>query len=345
MTTCLSKCAEVAAGFCNLPSGAQDLATSFLTMFDKSRENGTRMNTAGIDPTNMTTTQVIRDNHQKEAMKGLLIDAAKLDRETNITGGLTAVELEDERILWVCDDCRSSLGRGTSIDTMDHLTVSEYAQLVKRDTEVTVTLRKPMSVRVLSDTFARPSETKKLVINIDPRYFEDPVRATGAPFNSIKHLFTKLGEILKHQRFSHLEIRATSTTNSEVYAGLQAAFDSSSLESLHVFKMSRFLQGEITITGSQQLKELILDEVLLNTRQMVTKLVSVIRMNPDLKRLKVTQSKVDALLWAELVGSIGRQLLTLELEMPAIGLSEEATAILLSSKRVTLAGRSSGWGW
>ncbi|KAG0231293.1 hypothetical protein BGX31_005561, partial [Mortierella sp. GBA43] len=220
----------------------------------------------------MTTTQLIRDNHQKEATKELLIDAAALNGETNITGGLTAVEHKDGRILWVCKDCHDSLWRGIPIDMTDHLAVSEYAQLVKRDTEVTVTLRNRMSVRVLSDTFTRPSETRKLVINIDPWYFEDPVRATGAPFNSIKNHFNKLGEVLKHQRFSHLEIRATSTTNSEVYSGLRAAFDSPSLESLHVYKMSRFLQGEITITRSQQLKELILEEVLANTNQMAANL-------------------------------------------------------------------------
>ncbi|KAF9937483.1 hypothetical protein BGZ65_001445 [Modicella reniformis] len=73
----------------------------------------------------------------------------------------------------------------------NNLTLSQYTSHVKRESEVT--FYNPEPVAILTETFTKPTKTKKMIIHLEPWYFEAPERATGSRFNSIVDLSHNLG--------------------------------------------------------------------------------------------------------------------------------------------------------
>ncbi|KAK3806732.1 MAG: hypothetical protein J3Q66DRAFT_445298 [Benniella sp.] len=130
--------------------------------------------------------------------------------------------------------CSLGLRSGYPMEEIEDLTLSQYKSLVKGGSEIEVTLRNSTSVIVLIDVLNKSSNTNKIILHIEPKYFEAPERATGAPLNSIVHLFNELGQVLQDQKaLAHLEIHGPSMSG-EVFAGLQAVLKCRSLETLHL---------------------------------------------------------------------------------------------------------------
>ncbi|KAF9937482.1 hypothetical protein BGZ65_001444 [Modicella reniformis] len=292
---------ETAAAFAgNISSHPGDVAVSALSSLHQKVDNRARLDTAGIDPDVFFTAQFVVDGHQKRPMEKLLRDAASMDGHPNITGDLKGIIiLENGRTFWICDQCRDCLQRGECIDETNYLTLSRYTSLVKRESNMDVTLCNPDSVVILTQTFSEPTKTKKLIIHIDSEPFETPERATGARFISIKNLFNNLGIVLQDQKVTHLEIRGNST-NGEVYIGLQSVLKCRSLETLHVSGIPCFLQGKDLRMKCQCLMELVLQGVIMDTEQAANNLRTLIGRNSDLTSLTVTSAEFTSMSLATL---------------------------------------------
>ncbi|KAF9959180.1 hypothetical protein BGZ65_000736 [Modicella reniformis] len=297
---------ETAAGFVvNAASHPGNAAVSALSSLHQTADNRARLNRAGIDPGNFFSAQFITESHQKRAMEELLRDAVNMNGQHNISGDLKGIVLENGRTIWVCDRCHDCLQRGESIEETKYLTLSQYIPLVKRESEVNATLYNPESVVILTETFTKPSQTKKMTIHIDPEYFEAPERAKGSRFNSIVDLFHNLGTVLQHQKvLTHLDLHGNST-NGALYAGLQVVLKCQSLEILHVSGIPCFLQGKDLRMKCKGLKELVLQSVLVDTEQTANNLRTLIGMCSGLTKLTVTSAEFTSI-----------SLITLFLEKP-----------------------------
>ncbi|KAG0239633.1 hypothetical protein BGX31_002606 [Mortierella sp. GBA43] len=283
--------AEAAGGFVgNVSSHPGNFAMSVLTSLEHKVENRARLNRAGIDPKNMFVPQFITDEHQKEAMEELLRKAAASNGDHSITGNLTGIDLHNGRTIWVCDRCLGSLRRGDPIDERSFLALSQYKPLIMREPKVEVILRNSVSVIVFNEIFAKSSKTTKIVIHIEPAYFEAPERSTGACRNSITHLFNDLGQAIANQKaLTHLEIHGRSITDGGLYVGLQAVLKCPSLKALHVSGISCFLQGEKIALKSKRLKELTLQGVTVDSVQAENNLGTLLLRNTGLGKLEVSQ--------------------------------------------------------
>jgi len=301
LTKYIMRGAETAANYVgSLPTPATDLVASTLTSLCQTVDNKARLNRAGIDPSNLFSPQWVTDSHQKKAMEELVRAAAAAEGEHSITGDLNGIVLKNGRALWVCDRCYNSLRSGYPMEEIEDLTLSQYKSLVKGGSEIEVTLRNSTSVIVLIDVLNKSSNTNKIILHIEPKYFEAPERATGAPLNSIVHLFNELGQVLQGQKaLAHLEIHGPST-NGEVFAGLQAVLKCRSLETLHLSGIPCFLQGENMTIRCRRLQDIELHGVLVNTEQAALNLEALIRRNAGLSRLKVTQAEFTYLSWSTL---------------------------------------------
>ncbi|KAF9929373.1 hypothetical protein BGZ65_005833, partial [Modicella reniformis] len=179
-----------------------DVAVSALSSLHQTVENRARLYAVGINPKDFFSVQFVVDDHQKRPMEDLLRDAANVNRQPNITGNLKGIVLENGRTFWVCD-----------------------RSLAERESEMDVTLCNPDLVDILTETFTKSTKTTKttkIIIHLDPSYFEAPERATGSRFDSIADRFNKLGAAFQRQKMlAHLEIHCNST-NGKVYTGLQA---------------------------------------------------------------------------------------------------------------------------
>ncbi|KAF9944198.1 hypothetical protein BGZ65_012444, partial [Modicella reniformis] len=213
-----------------------------------------------------------------------------MNGEANTTGELKGIVLENGRTIWVCDRCYDCLQRRECIEETSYMTLSQYIPLVKREPEVNVTLCNPESVVVLTETFTKPSETKKMTIHIESEYFGTLERAKRSCFNSIVDLFHNLGTVLQQQKvLTYLEIHGGST-NGALYTGLQAVFQCRSLETLHASRIPYFLQGNIQMK-CRHLRELALQGVLVDTEQAANNLRTLIGMCPGLTKLTVTRAE------------------------------------------------------
>ncbi|KAF9955284.1 hypothetical protein BGZ65_003476 [Modicella reniformis] len=281
-----TRVSEIVASFMiNVPSHPGNVAVSALSSLHQTVDNRDRLNRAGIDPDNVFSAQLVTDSHQKRAMMELLQNAEKTNGQpNNITGDLKSIVL-DGRTIWICDRCYDCLQRGECIEVTNYLTLSQYIHLVKRESEVNATLCNPESVVVLTETFTKPTKTKKMTIHLEPVYFGVLERVKGSRFNSIAYLFNNLGTALQRQKvLTHLEIHGNST-NGELHAGLQAV-----LQRRFVFP-GCFLQGKDLRMKCKRLKELTLQGVLVNTEQAANNLRILIGMCSGLKRLTVTGVK------------------------------------------------------
>ncbi|KAG0220783.1 hypothetical protein BGX31_010535 [Mortierella sp. GBA43] len=270
-------------------SGPADLATSALTSVQQTVDNKTRLGRAGIDPDHLFSIQFVEDNHQRRGMEELLRSIAGRKGLHNITGDLKGIVLKDGRTVWVCDECHDCLQRGVPIKETENLTLNQYKLLVKREPWVEVTLHNPASVIVFTDAFKKPSNTEKMIIHIDPTYFEACERTRGARSSSLEHLFNELGEALQGQKvLKRLEIHCNSTTRGKVYAGLQAVLQCPSLEALHVSRIACFLDGKDIPIKSRNMQELRLQGVHVDTDQAMKNLERLVKLNPGLKKNMVT---------------------------------------------------------
>ena len=127
-------------------------------------DNRDRLKRAGINYKDMTSPQVISDICQKEAMEELFASIGPLEEQHDV--------VVNGRTISVCNHCYRLLQSGAPIDLRDHLTLSQYTTLIKKEPEVEVTLHNSMSVKVFTNTFRTPSDTHKIIIRIDPAYFE-----------------------------------------------------------------------------------------------------------------------------------------------------------------------------
>ncbi|KAI8359487.1 hypothetical protein B0O80DRAFT_440385 [Mortierella sp. GBAus27b] len=144
---------------------------------------------------------------------------------------------------------------------------------------------------VFKETFSRPSKTDKMIIRIDPSYFEAPERLTGARFNSMKNLFNELGQVIRAQKaLKHLEIHANATTNGQVYAGMRAILKCRSLKTLVISRVPCFFQENFITILCRNVKELTLHGILVNNEQAADNLRMLIGMNPGMTKLTVTQA-------------------------------------------------------
>ncbi|KAG0220782.1 hypothetical protein B0O80DRAFT_425314 [Mortierella sp. GBAus27b] len=259
-------------------SSPVELATSALMSVQQTVDNKTRLGRAGIDPDNMFSMQFVEDYHQRKGMEELLRSIAERKRLHNITEDLKGIVLKDGRTVWVCDQCHDCLQRNVPIKETDNLTLHQYMLLVRRERRVEVTLHNPASVIVFTDAFTRLSSTEEMIIHIDRTYFEASMRSEGAPLNSIVHLFNELGQALQGQKaLKRLEIHCNSTTDGKVYAGLQAVLQCPLLEALHVSRIACFLDGRDIPIKSRNVKELRLQDVLVDTDQAMRNLERLIQ--------------------------------------------------------------------
>ncbi|KAK3806688.1 MAG: hypothetical protein J3Q66DRAFT_406825 [Benniella sp.] len=272
--------AETAASImASIPSHPGDIATSALTSLERVVDNKDRLNRAGINFKDMLSPQLITDSHQKEAMMELLFGATVSDEQIDVAGN------GNENTAWICNHCLACVQKGEPIDLTNYLTLSQYEPLIKREPEVEVILHNSMSVMVLTKTFSTQSKTHKIIIRIEPAYFE--TRTEGAPRNSIVHMFNELGRALKRQKaLIHLEIHGNSVDGG-VFAGLRAVLTCQSLENLHISGIPCFLQENITIK-CQRLRVLTLQEVLVDTEQAVGNLAILMKTNSGLTSITLT---------------------------------------------------------
>ncbi|KAK3806681.1 MAG: hypothetical protein J3Q66DRAFT_115786 [Benniella sp.] len=245
-----------ASTMANIPSHPANMAASALTSFPLTLDNKDRLNRAGIDYEDMASPQVISDICQKEVMEELFASTGPLEEQHDV--------VVNGRTISVCNHCYRLLQSGAPIDLRDHLTLSQYSALIKREPEVEVTLHNSMSVKVFTNNLKTLSGTHKIIIRIDPAYFE--ALPMGAPRKSIGDMFNKLARVLKSQRkLTHLEIHGDSTDD-EMFAGLRTVLQSRSLETLHVYGIPRFLEDENIKVRGGRLGDLTVDG-LVHTRQ------------------------------------------------------------------------------
>lgn len=159
-------------------------------------------------------------------------------------------------------------------------------------------LHNALSVTLLADTLSMANPIKKLVIQIEPAYFEARERTTGAPLRSIIELFNKLGRVLKRQRgLTHLEIHVLgvpNVTSSKVYAGLNTVFRCRSLEILRISGINCILQDKNIKIKCRKLRELSLQHVPFSTEHAANNLWVLIGASRDLVKLKLAQVKLTA---------------------------------------------------
>jgi len=257
------------------PGFLGNMTTSAVISFEQIVDNKDRLKRAGINHKDTLSPQLITDSHQKEALHELLSSAGTSNEQRRF-------DVEGGRTIRVCDDCHGCLQREVPIpiDLTDYLTLSQYTPLIKRDPEVEVTLHNSMSVKVFTNTFRTPSDTHKIIIRIDPAYFE--ARAEGSPRNSIVHMFTELGRALKRQKaLTHLEIHGNSA-NGIVFVGLRAVLKCRSLETLHVSGIPCFLQEKNITIKCRRLKNLTLQGVLVDTEPAANNIEAIRRTSSSL---------------------------------------------------------------
>ncbi|KAG0212296.1 hypothetical protein BGX31_001528 [Mortierella sp. GBA43] len=290
MVRCLRVLQIVGSFMWNIPSRPGDVAAATLSSIQSTADNRTRLNTVGIDTNNMFLVQEIGDGHQMRVMEELLRSAAESRVQPNITGNLRVVILNDGRRIWVCKQCYGCLQRGEPIEESSYLSLSQYVSLATRQSEVEVTLCNAESVIFLTENLPRSTKTVRLVIHIEPRYFEDPDRAKGTRYTSIAELFNALGHVLRRQkRLVHLEIHGNNT-NGKMYTGLDAVFQCRSLKVLRLSGVPCLLQEKNIPMKCRKLQELLLKGMRFDTEQSANNYWRLVKVSPSLGSLKVTAS-------------------------------------------------------
>ncbi|KAK3806684.1 MAG: hypothetical protein J3Q66DRAFT_375011 [Benniella sp.] len=277
----------------NIPGFLGNMTTSAVTSFEQIVDNKDRLKRAGINYKDTLSPQLITDSHQKEAMEELLSSTDSHQKEAMeeplSSAGASNVrhdfEVENGRTIRVCNHCHGCLQGNVPIDLTNYLMLSQYTYLSKRDPEVEVTLHNSMTVEVLTKTFSTQSKTHKIIIRIEPAYFE--TRTEGAPRNSIVHMFNELGRALKRQKaLTHLEIHGNSADGG-VFVGLRAVLKCRSLQTLHVSGIPCFLQEKNITIKCRRLKNFTIEGVLVNTKPAVSNIVAMRRTSSILTSIRV----------------------------------------------------------
>ncbi|KAG0239631.1 hypothetical protein BGX31_002604 [Mortierella sp. GBA43] len=247
---------------------------------------------AGLNPNDKFKPQHITDVRQRKIMEEILRVSAN---GNHINWDVKKIVLGDEP-RWVCDQCYSCLEEGNTIDSSNHLTLSQYRPLAERAPEMQITLHNSASVDIFSKTFPKPSgasmfirssETSRMTITIKFEYF------SKRPSDALD-LFNTLDQVIKSQNqrnLKHVEILGDlPATLDKNPPGPRDLLKCASLTTLHVSGIPHLLSERLTITKSNCLRELTLQGVLVNTRDTLINLDTLIKMSPKLERLKITES-------------------------------------------------------
>jgi hypothetical protein len=149
--------------------------------------------------------------------------------------------------------------------------------------------------------------TTELIIHVNTMYNEVPLRtegtlldpmdhnasekSQGALLNSLQFRFNKLGQALQFQMNLSLLVIHGDPKNGKAYAGLKAVLMCRSLETLRISGIPRFLQDKDIPMGCLKLKELSMQDVLLDTEQAASNFWEVVAVSSKLVRLAVRRSK------------------------------------------------------
>ncbi|KAG0220742.1 hypothetical protein BGX31_010633 [Mortierella sp. GBA43] len=279
--------------FGHVPGRSGNIAISALSSIYGTVDNRALLNAAGIDPDQMFEIQVFTDWNQREAIEELLQRSVASDGRLGITGDLRSIAIGG-RTIWACSECYDCIWNGRLPDETSYLTLPQYIPLISIQSEAEVTLYNALSVTALIESLSRNSKTKKLIIRIEPAYFEAPERESGAPYNAIANLFINLGQAMQRlKRLAHLELHGNSA-NSTVYDGLNAVFRHRSLETLCVSGISCILQRKDIKMKCRKLRKLSLSRVPFTRKEPAKNLWELIGKCPDLAWFKLTQVQFSA---------------------------------------------------
>ncbi|KAI7819278.1 hypothetical protein BC939DRAFT_265265 [Gamsiella multidivaricata] len=266
-----------------------DLAATAAAFYAANADNRTHLNTAGLDTDSLYEMHLATENHQREALKILLMAAAASDRTQSMTGELNGIVLNNGRTIWVCKECYDHMLKGESIMDKYHVSLSDYETLTKRGPEVKVTLRSSASLIIFTNALWNNPETRNVTIRIVSEYFETPERSHRAALSSIQSLFSDLGQALASKRLTHLEIHGNSVSGA-IYSNLQCVLKCSTLERLSIQGFPRFLQGANLPKDCKLLTKLMLDNVLIDTEEAANNFRGLMHANPGINHLRLSRA-------------------------------------------------------
>ncbi|KAF9982419.1 hypothetical protein BGZ65_002893, partial [Modicella reniformis] len=222
----------------------------------------------------------------------------------------------EESTKWVCEECYELLSAKRSIP-VDHLVfLKEYTLLTRQTTEVEVTLRCSTSVILFKGAVEGNSQLRKAILHIKSGYFQTRERRFGAQYHAIQKQFIELGEALRKQHLTSLEIHVDHEYGN-VFAGLQHVLKCAYLKTLRVVGVPAFL-GVGFQNKTNKLEQLVLDGVHIDTKEAATNFATLLKTNPVLKSLHLSRScltieAVSILIWNEGVKSCFSKLSELNL--------------------------------
>ncbi|KAI8606017.1 hypothetical protein EDD21DRAFT_400778 [Dissophora ornata] len=252
-----------------------DLIDQYMSSLRTTAHNRIHLNGAGIGPRNFYSRHVVVDNHQRAAMTTLLRAATVSDSTCGLTGNLKGIiSQKTGRTLWVCYEC------------YDKILASKP---IIPNAEFNVTLTCSASLIIFTKTLSSSRDTKKVIIQIDPAYFEAPKRTAGAQFNAICDQFNGLGETLSKMRLTFFEFKGNSTDGT-MYAGLKDVLKCSTLQRLVIRGVPLFLQSGDISNSCRLLTQLVLDDVLIDTAVAANNLQKILWSNTGLSRLCISHA-------------------------------------------------------
>ncbi|KAF9397964.1 hypothetical protein BGX21_008323, partial [Mortierella sp. AD011] len=228
----------------------------------------------------------IPENHQKWAMTSILNSTAGTDSTRIVNGGLKGIILKSGDKIWVCDECYDLLLTGRTISVEGLVGTAEFASLTSQEPSIDVILQSSASVIILQNTLSNSPDLESVKMEIKAGFFEKK------GLNSTSNLFRELGAAIRGcGMLKSLEIICHSPDD-RPYQGLKRVLECSRLERLIVRGMKNLLQDPQISMNCKSLKELILDGVLVDTKEAATNLRALIGKNHGLTSLQVTRAKI-----------------------------------------------------
>ena len=216
----------------------------------------------------------------------LLYAARAPDSTRGLTGNLKGIIIQRTgRTIWVCHECYDTMLMGKPITTRQITSLDDYSLLTTKNTEFNVTLTCSASLIIFTKTLFRSRDTKKVIIRIDPAYFETLERTHGAQFNAISNQFNDLGEALSKMSLSSFELYGN-ITNGKMYAGLKDDLKCRTLQRLVICGAPLFLQSRDISNNYRRLTQLVLDDVRIDTTAAANNLQKLLSCNTVLSSLQ-----------------------------------------------------------
>ncbi|KAG0235408.1 hypothetical protein B0O80DRAFT_440713 [Mortierella sp. GBAus27b] len=293
MSTLLLTSAAAAGGMAyGIQVDINNLPIRPLAGVNRMAHNRIHINQSGVRTQGYFWKQWVRDNHQIEAMMKLFESTGAADRGGNIRFDVRPIHFGGPTI-WVCEECYQILSRNDPIYTDQLLGINEYTNLMRRTSEMDVVLRCSASVIVLTKTLQKHRQLSKIVIRIEPDYFQTLERLHGTQYDAIDNQFIELGKALQGQSsLKHVEIYGHAECGSVYISGLRHILKSSSLETLHIMGMPEFLQGHMFSNGTYKLQQLKLDDVHIHTEEAAKNLIAMLQANTALRVLGLSRTRL-----------------------------------------------------